>query len=226
MPLKGMTSLKRQPLGREVTQVLRRMIIRGELLPGERLVEEQLAGRIGLSRTPVREALHRLEQDGLLSKRARGGYLVRPLTVPEVEEAEGVRSVLEGYAAHLAAQKAGDKDLALLAQNLEAFEQALAQGQVERLLALNKEFHHLLHQAAGSRLLAGLLADLDNVVERISRALISNLDAGTWSRGEHRAIHQALVDHDAKRAERLAREHVVRGGRYIVSRMQEENLEL
>ena len=89
--------IERRPLGEQVTSLVRRMIQEGELTPGVRLVEEHLAAVIGTSRTPIREALHRLEQEKLVMRRKQGGYQVRPLSAREVEETAGVRAVLESY---------------------------------------------------------------------------------------------------------------------------------
>lgn len=221
-----MEKLHRRPLGQEVTWRLKRMIIRGECKPGVRLVEERLAEQIGISRTPVREALHRLEQEGLLTKRPRGGYLVRPLTLQEVEEAVGVRAVLEAYAAELAAQFRDQGTLVLLADNVNQFEQALADRDEGRLVALNTGFHTLLHQAAASKLLLRLLTEMGDVVERISRATISNMDAARWSADDHRDIWRAIKAGDADKAASLARSHVIHGGQWIISRMKNEQLEL
>jgi DNA-binding GntR family transcriptional regulator len=93
--MKRQSITRSRPLGQEVTLMLRRMIVHGELKPNERLVEERLAAQLGISRTPLREALHRLEQKRLLSKRDRGGYVVRPLSYQEVEEAVDVRAFLD-----------------------------------------------------------------------------------------------------------------------------------
>lgn len=218
--------LRRKPLGQEVTWRLKRMIIRGELKPGERLVEEKLAGLIGISRTPVREALHRLEQEGLITKRDRGGYLVRPLMPEEVEDAVGVRAALEAYAAELAAKQQDRGCLVLMTDNLGQFDQALADRDNTRLVALNTKFHALLHQAAGSPLVLRLLGDLGDIVERISRAAISTMEAAQWSSDEHRGIVEAIKAGDSATAGRITRDHVVHGGTWIVGRMKSEQLEL
>ncbi|MFP4316110.1 MAG: GntR family transcriptional regulator [Desulfovibrionales bacterium] len=215
-----------KPLGEEASQLLRRMIINGDILPGERLVEEKLAARLGISRTPLREALHRLEQAGILEKLVRGGYVVRPLTVQEVEEAVDVRAVLEGHAARRAAARADESILGRFRENMARFEEANARREGREMVRLNSEFHALLHEAADSGLLSRLLADLGDVVERITRAMASSLVAGSWSMDEHRQLLKALEAGDPELAERLAREHVLRGGAWTLERMKEENLEL
>jgi DNA-binding GntR family transcriptional regulator len=213
-------NLRRRPLGQEATDLIRRLILRGELSPGERLVEERLGDLLGLSRTPIREALHRLEQEALLTKRPRGGYEVRPLTVREVEETMGVRGVLEAYAAELAARQASPKVLRELDRCLEQFEEALARQDEERLLELNVRFHDLLYQASDSQLLQRLLGELKDELERISRVMMSNMPAGHWSAQEHRAVVEAIKAHDGATAGRLAKEHVERGGHWLISHLQ------
>ncbi len=219
-------SFRRPSLGQEVTHHLKRQVVAGELKPGHRLVEENLARDLGISRTPVREALHRLEQEGVLTKRPRGGYEVRPLTPAEVSDALGVRSVLEGYAAELASHQAPEGSVDRLEANVADFEQALDQGDEERLVQFNSQFHLLLYEAAGSPLLVRLLGELQETVERISRAIISNMDAGKWSTKDHRAIIAAIRAGDGATASRLARDHVAHGAQWIVSRMIDEQLEL
>ncbi len=215
-------NLRRRPLGQEATILLRKLITRGELAPGERLVEERLGQQLGLSRTPVREALHRLEQEGLLLKRPRGGYEVRPLSAREVEEAVGVRAVLEAYAGQLAARRAGAKVLKELERNTELFEEALHSVDEQRLVELNTRFHELIYQAADSQLLHRLLSELQDEVERISRAIMSNMQAGQWSVLDHRGVVEAIKAGDSERAGRLCGEHVQRGGQWLVSRLLAE----
>lgn len=230
-PLKKQTALsgaalRRRSLGEEVTQLIRRRILSGEVGHGQRLVEVGLAQELGISRTPVREALHRLAQESLLIKRPRGGYVVRPLTPQEVEEAVGVRAVLEGYAARLAAE-AGDKAMIQrLIENVDGFQRALDARDESQLIALNTSFHHLLHEAAGHTLLSRLLGEVEDVVERISRALISNMGAGHWSTTEHRQLTEAIAEGRADDAARLAEEHVKRGGQWIVGQMLAQKLEV
>jgi DNA-binding GntR family transcriptional regulator len=213
-------NLRRRPLGQEATILLRRLIMRGELTPGERLVEERLGEQLGLSRTPIREALHRLEQEGLLLKRPRGGYEVRPLTPEEVEEAVGVRGVLEGYAGELAARRAQPRVVKDLERNLEQFEDALARRDEVRLVELNTRYHELLYQAASSTLLHHMLSELQDDVERISRAIMTSVQAGQWSVNDHRAVLEAIKAGDAAKAGKLCREHVQRGGKWLLTRLK------
>jgi DNA-binding GntR family transcriptional regulator len=209
----------RLSLGGEVTRVLRRMLIEGRFSPGERLVEESLAKEMGASRTPLREALHRLEQEGLLARRPRGGYELKPLDPAEVEEAVETRGLLESYAASLAARRATDEALDELARNIAEFARAHQRRDAAALAALNAEFHALLAQAAGSRLLIRLLEVLEGLVERISRESATGMEAGCWSLDEHREILAALRARNPEAAARAAAGHVRRGGRHILDRL-------
>ncbi|MCB2226438.1 MAG: GntR family transcriptional regulator [Desulfarculaceae bacterium] len=220
------TFKRRRSLGQEVTLHLKQQVVRGEFKPGHRLVEENLARELGISRTPVREALHRLEQEGVLTKRPRGGYQVRPLAPEEVRDALGVRSVLEGYCAELASSQAPPGTIEQLEENVVGFERALAEQNETDLLEMNSQFHVLLYQAAGSPLLLRLLGELQEIVERISRAIISNMEAGLWSTEDHREILEAIKAGQGARAAKLARHHVEHGAQWIVSRMIDEKLEL
>jgi DNA-binding GntR family transcriptional regulator len=220
-------SIARHPrLGEEVTHKLRTMIVHGQLRPGERLVEERLSSMLGISRTPLREALHRLEQKGMLSKRTRGGYVVRPLTYQEVEEAVDVRAVLEAFAAERAAKRRSPVLLERLKENADRFEKAFLERNERELLRLNSTFHALVHEMAESMFLFRLLAELNEVVERTTAALASSLAAGSWSVDDHRALIHAIDEGDPDTAARLAREHVRQGGSWILERMRSENLEL
>ncbi|MCF8031633.1 MAG: GntR family transcriptional regulator [Desulfarculaceae bacterium] len=220
------TFKRRRSLGQEVTLHLRKQVVRSDLKPGHRLVEEGLARELGISRTPVREALHRLEQEGVLTKRPRGGYEVRPLTSEEVADALGVRSVLEGYCAELASRQAPPGTIEKLEENTIGFERALAEENEKDLLEHNSQFHVLLYQAAGSPLLLRMLGELQEIVERISRAIISNMEAGLWSTQDHREILEAIKAGQGAKAAKLARQHVEHGAQWIVSRMIDEKLEL
>ncbi len=217
-----MERLNRQSLGREVTRMLRRMIIEGEIRPGERLVEDRLAQSIGASRTPLREALHRLEQEGVLTRREHGGYELPRLSAAEVEEAVETRALLESYAASLAARRAKPETLTAMEQCMASFSQALAQADHKQMVLSNAQFHLLLGQAAGSKLLSRLLEELEALVERISVTSIDGQEAGTWSAPEHDRILAALRARDPEAAAQAAGDHVRRGGTWLLARLARE----
>ncbi|MCP4686951.1 MAG: GntR family transcriptional regulator, partial [Desulfobacterales bacterium] len=125
-PLKALP--ERKSMGQHVFEHLKQTIIRGDVSPGNRLVESRIADAMGVSRTPVREALHKLEREGLLMKQPRGGFIVLGLNREEIEETFGIRSVLEGYAAKMAAIKHQEEELFVLEDKIDEYQECLKKG--------------------------------------------------------------------------------------------------
>ena len=177
----------------------------GRLRPRDRLTETDLADRLGISRTPVREALRRLEADGLVTHVPRVGAAIRALDYAEINELYEMRAVLEGTAARLAARAASDVELAELNQITD--EMGAAEG-TARLLAANRQFHALLLDAARNRFLL-------RAVEAVQKTLLilgpSTMEEGARAAeavAEHRRIVSALWDHDGEGAEAAMRAHI------------------
>lgn len=215
-----MVKIMRRSLGQEATNLLRQMILDGQFNAGQRLVEDRISTELGISRTPLREALHRLAQEGLLEKRAAGGYELRRTNVAELEDAVNVRALLEGHAAALAASRATSEQRKTLVDNLVEFQVAAANGDVPRLIALNEEFHATLRDSAGFVLLRQMLCELDGVVERRLRTNIPLEKAGQWSCPDHEQIVQAIEAHDAAAAAEAMRVHVQRGGMAMLAQLK------
>ena len=209
--------LERRSLGEQVTDLLRSMIITGEFKEGERLVEEQLAGRIGASRTPVREALHRLEQEELVTRRKTGGYEVRPISDKEVAEVVGVRAALESYAVELATERISADQLKKLTQNVDQFEKALREDNQDRLITLNTSFHEMLYQAADSSILTKLINGMHDVLHRFRVALLSDPETARRSLEDHRKLLQAVKNKQPEEAALACKNHIIAGGDRILA---------
>ncbi len=210
-PLPRLEIVPPRPLREEVYRKLRQAILDDVYPPGTKLVESELAAQLRISRTPIREALHKLELEGLVERGPGGaGLRVAGLSPAEVQEIYGIRAVLEGYAARLAAARAGEADIRRLAALLDASAQAIAEGDRPRLLQLNTEFHDAVNALAGSRRLAALLLGLREQIVRYRRATLEIGGQDTLALAEHRAIVEALAARDAGRAERLVVAHVER----------------
>jgi DNA-binding GntR family transcriptional regulator len=201
------------------------MISEGELKPGERLVEEHLARRIGTSRTPIREALHRLVQEGLVERRRKGGYVVRPISAQEVEEVTGVRAALESYAVELGSKRISETTLAELENNVAEFDKALHSGNQKRLVDLNTQFHAMVYHLAGSKLLARLISDLSETLHRFRVALLSDPKAANRSLEDHREMLAALKRGDREQAVRVCRAHILAGGAWILDQLKQQDIE-
>lgn len=215
-----MVKIMRRSLGQEATNLLRQMILDGHFAAGQRLVEDRISTELGISRTPLREALHRLAQEGLLEKRTTGGYELRRTNMAELEDAVNVRALLEGHAAALAATRATDAQRVALLGNLKDFQVATADGDVPRLVVLNEEFHAILRAAAGFMMLRQMLSELDGMVERRVRANIPLEKAGQWSCPDHELIVQALEARDPAAALEAMRAHVQRGGMEMLAQLK------
>lgn len=214
----------RQPLGQHVFENLRQVIVRGDIAPGERLVENRLAEAMGISRTPVREALHKLEREGLLRKLPRGGFTVVSLSREEVEETIGIRCVLESYAARLATVNHRKEELEPLERKIEEFEECLDKGRMDALPRINTEFHNLLYGLSKSPRLIRMISDLRDQIYRVRRILLKVEHMARVSNQDHRKMLSAIRRRDIEKVESLVREHILRG-REIVRKEMEKGAE-
>jgi GntR family transcriptional regulator, rspAB operon transcriptional repressor len=134
----------------KVYEYLRDKILSGEIAPNERLVEASIAKEIGTSRTPVREALHNMQKEGLVESIPRVGYRVRPITEEEVSQVCRIRALLETLATEWAIQRGQDSLLRELDDNLAASEEALAHGNIKAFVELDAEFHDTITRLSKS----------------------------------------------------------------------------
>lgn len=203
----NMSRVSRTSIGRDLGERaydrIRTAIREGRLEPGVRLTESALSGRVGASRTPVRQAIARLEAEGLLTRDARGLSVTRP-DHAQVVELYVMREVLEGAAARLAAQHASETEIAAMAELVEAEPTCFGDGPA--LAELNQRLHGLLYLGAHNRY---LLRSLDQLAATMA-LLPSLLGQGGRAEGahaEHRTLLAALRLRDGDAAEAAAREH-------------------
>jgi DNA-binding GntR family transcriptional regulator len=181
-------------------------VLQGRLLPGEVLVETQLGKRFGVSRTPIREALRMLEQEGVL-ERVNRGMRVRPTSSEEVLEIYGVRTILEAAAARDAASRRSDYDLATLDRIFGTMAEAKGATPME-LAGINRSFHRAIWEAAGNRTLLDLLERLGVHLRRYPATTYER--PGRWEEAldEHRQLLDAIREKDPDRAARVAERHM------------------
>jgi DNA-binding GntR family transcriptional regulator len=210
----------RKSLGQHVFEHLKEAIIRGEMAPGDRLVESRLAGVLDISRTPIREAIHKLEREGLLRKLPKGGFTVVKLTREEIEETFGIRCVLESYAARLAAANYREEELLPLEEKIREFQQSLDKGLLEDLPRINTQFHSLLYALSKSPRLIKMINDLRDQIYRFRKIL---LKMDTWaetSNRDHRKMLEAIRKRDLNQVERVVKEHIARGRRMVLHELE------
>jgi DNA-binding GntR family transcriptional regulator len=211
---------ERKPLGHHVFENLKQAIVRGDFSPGNRLVESRIAEAMGISRTPVREAIHKLEREGLIRKLPRGGFSVSNLTREEIEETFGIRSVLESYAARLAALKHQQEELVPLEEKVEEFQYFLNRGEMEALLKINTEFHGLLYAMSRSPKLIKMINDLQDQIYRFRRIILKVETMAKMSNDDHRQMLSAMKKRDADRVETLVRQHILRGQNIVLRELE------
>lgn len=194
--------------GESVYERLCQDIQSGILAPGSRLREAEIAERLSVSRTPVREAIRRLEAEGLVDHLPRSGAIVRQLDYSETMELYEMRTVLEGTAARLAARAASDVELEeLVAINDEM---RSSDGQPERLFLLNRQFHRRLLDAARNRFLLKSMASVENTLLILGASSMHMPDRATAAVAEHGEVLAALLARDGAAAESAMRRHMER----------------
>jgi DNA-binding GntR family transcriptional regulator len=199
------------PLSKLVRDDMLALILKGVLVPGQRINEPDVASRLQVSRVPVREALRELESSGLVISRKHSGVFVRQLDAAEVRDLYQMRGLLDGFAGRCAARLPDARRetlLTLLEASVNAMLQAAAQHEVQRYYSENLRFHWAIVEAAGNQQLSETYR---GIVQKLHLSRLKNLsqDVGMKaSIAEHVEIVQALRDADAERCEALMSHHV------------------
>lgn len=214
-----MTEFQRPRLVREdVYQYLRRAVLEGEILPGERLGEVELGQQLGVSRTPIREAIMRLTQDGLLVAEANKGVRVRSVTAEEARDTYAVREELDGLAAALAATHHTPADALALRTALATLNAAQSDDYREQT-ALDLAYHRAMTQAAHNAALSDLGRDLEQRIALIKhQTRIYNAHPDTAQ--QHADILEAVLGRNAEAAREAARLHVRTFGALVLGDLQ------
>ncbi len=198
--------------GEFVYQKLHEGIRNGVYSPGDRIRETEVAKRLNVSRTPVREAIRRLQTDGLLVFAAWRGVIVANLDHDQIIELYAMRQVLEGAAARLAAQHAAPSELSAM-RDLVAASAKTPEDDTERLAALNREFHQTLYQAAHNRYLLKSLNALRDSLALLRSTTYAVPGRARQAQKEHEAMLQAIRDRNPGAAEQTARDHITQAER-------------
>ena len=189
-----------------VYRKLRHAIEQGELKPGQRVMEVEVADWLEVSRTPVREALRRLENEGMLALEPRTGLVVASITRQAMLELYVMREVLEGTAARLCARHASDLELMELKELVER--EARLQGNYEALSRHNRLFHEAVHRGAHNRYLEKSLAAVNDSMCLLGKSMMLLPERAELAKLEHSELVTAIVARDADAAEQVARRHV------------------
>lgn len=209
------------PLRDVVFKTLREAILKGNLAPGERLMEIQLANQLGVSRTPIREAIRKLELEGLVVMIPRRGAEVARITEKDLRDVLEVRASLEELAIGLACERITDEEIGELRRALENFREVLREGDVTKIAESDVDFHDIIFSATQN---ARLIQIVNNLREQMYRYRLEYLkDYTTHDRlyKEHQQITDAVSDRDKERARKLIVEHIYHQELTVIKNIQE-----
>lgn len=197
---------------------IRDAIVNGVLKPGDKLETNQLAAALKVSRMPVREAIKRLQIEGLVDVKPHKEVTVTSVTVEQMKDVFLVRAVLEGLASREAALRIKDEELNKLWGLYEEMKQAVEGYDTAGQLVKNREFHQLIHEISGNKLLLSIADKLLESVQRFRKLVVSTPMMPEEILEDHRQIIEAIGSHSPKKAEKLMRSHIERATQLILGR--------
>jgi DNA-binding GntR family transcriptional regulator len=195
-------------LSQKVYTQIQNDILNGVYKAGDSLVETKLSEELDVSRTPVREALRQLEQEGLVEATPNRGVVVKGITAQDIEDIYTIRMLIEGLAARWAAEKMTEEELKDLKETVELEEFYTLKNDTEQLLQFDSRFHDIIYRATKSMPLMHTLSTFHHYVQRARIVSIKSPGRAKLALEEHKAIYEAIKERDAEKAERLATEHV------------------
>jgi DNA-binding GntR family transcriptional regulator len=205
----------------QVRDALLSEIASGQLKPGERIIQEQIAQALGVSRQPVQQALMLLRNQGVLRDAGGRGLIVTPLDPNHVHHVYQIRAAVEGLACRLAAENQADQARKQGTALIEAGRKAVASGSVPKMIAADIRFHEFLYGLAGNPLIGPAMdTHLTYTQRAMGEVLVQDQSPrDIWD--QHAAILEAIASGDADAAEKLAREHLMQASGFMVSRLKE-----
>ncbi|MCD7715578.1 MAG: GntR family transcriptional regulator [Lachnospiraceae bacterium] len=207
------------PLRDVVFQTLRQAILRGEIRPGERLMEIHLAQKLGVSRTPVREAIRMLELEGLVTTIPRRGAVVADITVSDMEDVLEVRLALEELAVQIVCKKLTREQLDELKGLAAGFGRTLDGNDVGACAQADMAFHEAIYNATGNKRLVQILNNLREQMYRYRMEYLKDRSSHQVLAEEHAEILQALEDRDEQKALEATRRHIARQREHIIAEL-------
>ena len=195
-------------LEEKVYKLLEDEILSGRLKSGEVMREQALSAKLNVSRTPIRSALHRLAEEGLIKISANRGATVVGVTSEDVTDIYLIRERLEGLASRLAAERMTDAEKAELKDSVELAEFYISRNDAEHLREQDTEFHRIIYNASGNRLLCKVLSDLHKNIKAYRKTSLQVKGRVEKSVAEHREILEAILAKDSEEADRLTSLHI------------------
>ncbi|MCG9969022.1 GntR family transcriptional regulator [Pelotomaculum terephthalicicum JT] len=211
-----------KPLRELVFESLREAILLGRLKPGERLMEVQLAEEMGVSRTPVREAIRKLELDGFVVMVPRKGAYVAAITLKDIADVFEVRAALEGMAAGLAAERITEEELDQLERSLVQIRESQSGDNLNAVVEGDTAFHDIIYRASRNQQLEQIITHLREQIQRFRMTSLSQPGRTKFALDEHKKIVEAISDRDVEQARLLAREHIENAEQILLNAVRKE----
>lgn len=210
------------PLRDVVFNTLRRAILKGELKPGERLMEITLADKLGVSRTPIREAIRKLELEGLVVMAPRKGAKVASITERDLSDVLEVRKGMEVLAISLACKRITGEELEKLETIEQSFQKLIESGNLTELAEMDVKFHDTIYQATNNQRLVQLLNNLREQMYRYRMEYLKDIAVRRTLAEEHKTICQALRERDEQQAEQYVSIHIDNQQKAIIRSLSQE----
>lgn len=207
------------PLRDVVFNTLRQAILRGELKPGERLMEIQLANKLGVSRTPIREAIRKLELEGLVLMIPRKGAEVAEITEKSLRDVLEVRSALEELAVQIACENITEQEITELQEAAKEFKEILKTDDVTKIAGADVNFHDVIYLATDNQKLIQLLNNLREQMYRYRVEYLKRSEVYPQLVKEHQEIIDAISQHQKKEASQIVRQHVDNQVEAVINRI-------
>ncbi|HRY13204.1 MAG TPA: GntR family transcriptional regulator [Syntrophomonadaceae bacterium] len=213
-----------KPLRELVLDAIRTAIMNGVLQPRERLMEIQLAEELGVSRTPIREALRKLELEGFIVMVPRKGAYVADLSFKDIADVFEIRAALEGLAAGLAAERITEEELETMERLIVGKQEAINSGDIDKLVEVDTKFHELLYQSSRNDRLATIISNLREQIQRFRLTSLSFPGRNKESLREHKQLLEAIQARDSQLARQLAQEHIENAENVLLECIKMEEL--
>ena len=211
------------PLRDVVFKTLRQAILRGELKPGERLMEIKLANKLGVSRTPIREAIRKLELEGLVLMIPRRGAEVAEITEKSLNDVLEVRMALENLSIENACARMTEEQLDELWKAARNFEDTMSEGNLVRLAEADVAFHEVIYKSSDNRRLNQVLNNLREQIYRYRVEYLKDEETRNLLVKEHEEIYEAIKNRDLKKAQEITYQHIENQREAIIRSIREEN---
>ena len=205
-----------RPLREIVYEELKRQILVGEIAPGTRMMEVELAEDMGVSRTPVREAIRKLEKEGLVTIEPRRGAYASDISIKDMVDVLKVRQMLEGMAASMAAQKVTEEEKLDFVEANSAYKNAVKKGNIEEIIRYDELFHQLIVSYSGNKTLNQLLSQVQELALRFRYIYYDDFSRYENMPVEHEEIEEAIISGDTQKAKVVAEEHVERLKKFVI----------